>query len=157
MPANLNQSQIETLAAFNRLGIRVDRASATLPATTTTSYYTITGGRVLVTLLLGQVTTIVQTQANNAKWTAVPTVGSNVDVCAAKDITALEAGGLLVVNGTAATALTQANAGSIIAGTVPFIVAAGVLKFACDATNTGATKWSLFYLPIDDGAFVVTA
>jgi hypothetical protein len=157
MPVSLNQSQIEALAFYNRLGIRVDRASATLPASTATAYYTITGGRVMVTLLLGQVTTLVQTQANAAKWTSTPTTGSAVDVCATKDITGLEAGGLLVVNGTAATAMTQANAGAIIAGTVPFIVAAGVLKFDCAATNTGATKWSLFYLPVDDGAFVVTA
>lgn len=156
MPANLNQSQLDAAMLF-RLGVRIDRAAASLPQTTAAALFTISGGRVLATLILGQVTTIIQTQANATKLTSVPTTGSSVDICATKDITALEVGGLLVVNGTFATALTQANAGAIIAQTVPVILAAGSLKLDCAASNTGAIKWSLFYLPIDDGATVVAA
>lgn len=156
MSVSLNQSQIETLALY-RLGIRVDRATSTLPQTAAVTHFTISGGRVMATLILGQVTTIVQTQANNTKFTLVPTTGSSVDICAVKDITGLEVGGMLVVNGTAATALTQANAGSIISQTVPVILNIGALKLDCAASSTGAIKWSLFYLPIDDGATVVAA
>ena len=153
---NLNQSQIDAASLF-RLGVRIDRATATLPQTAAVSYFTISGGRVLATLIIGQVTTIIQTQANNTKLTSTPTAGSAVDICAVKDITGLEVGGMLVVNGTAATALTQANAGSIIGQTVPVVLNIGVLKLDCAASSTGAIKWSLFYLPIDDGATVVTA
>jgi hypothetical protein len=74
-----------------------------------------------------------------------------------KDITALEAGGLLVVNGVAATALTQANAGAIIAETVPVVVAAGAIHLDCAASNTGSVKWSIWYVPFDDGAYITAA
>lgn len=153
---NLNQSQIDALT-LTRLGIRVDRATATLPQTTASAIFTISGGRVIAFLILGQVTTVIQTQANNAKLTSVPTAGSSVDICAVKDITALEVGGKLVVNGVFATALTQANAGAIIAETVPVILDPGSLKLDCAASNTGSVKWSLWYLPVDDGGTVIAA
>ena len=54
------------------------------------------GGRVIVNMLLGEVTTVIQTQANNTKLIAHPTSGSDVDLCAVSDIAALEVGGLLV-------------------------------------------------------------
>lgn len=153
---NLNQSQIDAATLF-RLGVRVDRATAALPQTVAAAIFTISVGRVLATLILGQVTTIVQAQANNTKLTSTPTAGSAVDICAVKDITGLEVGGMLVVNGTAATALTQANAGSIIGNTVPVVLNIGSLKLDCAASSTGSIKWTLFYFPIDDGATVVAA
>ena len=67
-------------------GTRVDRATATLPQTTNAPIFTIAGGRVTVYLLVGEVTTIIQAQANATKLTAVPTAGSAVDLCATVDI-----------------------------------------------------------------------
>ena len=68
-----------TAAALNaaNLGTRVDRASATLPATTQTAYFHVYGGRCMVTLMLGEVTTIVQAQACNASWESNPTTGTS--------------------------------------------------------------------------------
>lgn len=151
-----NQS-IRDASALLRLGVRVDRATATLPQTVAAAIFTVTGGRVLVTMILGEVTVVIQTQANNTKIKSVPTAGSTVDLCAVKDITALEVGGKLVVPGVAATALTQANAGAIIAETTPVVVAAGSISLDCAASNTGSIKWSVWYCPIDDGAFIVAA
>jgi hypothetical protein len=151
-----NQSQRDAAAMF-RLGARVDRATAALPQTAAGTIFTISGGRVLFSLIVGEVTVVIQTQANNTKLKLVPTTGSTVDLCAVKDITALEVGGKLVVNGTAATALVQANAGAIIAETVPVICAIGNLQLDCAASNTGSIKWSVWYVPIDDGALVVAA
>lgn len=156
MPVNLNQSQTESLTQFH-FGIRIDRATATLPQSVAGAIFTVSGGRVIVNMIIGQVTTIIQTQTNNTKIKSVPTAGSTVDLCATKDITALEVGGLLVVNGVAATALTQANAGSIIAETVPVVVAPGSIQLDCAASNTGSIKWSIFYVPLDDGAFIIAA
>src|SRR3972149_1823418 len=45
------------------LGFRVDKAAATLPASTTQDLFVISGGLVLVTLLIGEVTTAIQGQA----------------------------------------------------------------------------------------------
>lgn len=151
-----NQSQRDAASLF-RLGARVDRATAALPQTAAGTLFTISGGRVMFSLILGEVTTIIQTQANNTKLKLVPTAGSTVDLCAVKDITALEVGGKLVPPGVAATALTQANAGAIIAQTTPIICAIGNLQLDCAASNTGAIKWSVWYVPIDDGALVVAA
>lgn len=145
-----------TAAALNaaNLGTRVDRASATLPATTQTPYFHVYGGRCMVTMLLGEVTTLVQTQACNASWEANPTTGTTNAMCAVLNITAHEAGALLSITGTVGDALIAGQSGAVKGQLAPVIVAIGDLEFKTSATNTGATKWSLWYLPLDDGAYI---
>lgn len=138
------------------LGLRVDRAAATLPATTATAYFTVAGGTVLITGLVGEVTTVVQTQANDTKWTANPTTGTSVDMCAALDISADEAGCLYGITGTPANAMVGTNAGLTTMMATGIVVNIGTLDFTCAATNTGATKWSLWYVPLELGATVVS-
>jgi len=143
-------------AAFTavRLGFKVDRAAATLPATTATRYFTISGGRVLA-FFLGEVTTVVQTQANNTKLVHNPTSGTDMDLCAVLDISADEVGTLYTITGTPGDAmLGGGQAGRLGAGVV---LKPGTVDLNCAATNTGATKWSCFYIPIDDGATVTAA
>lgn len=137
-----------------QLGTRVDRAAATLPATTQTPYFHVYGGRCLVTLLLGEVTTVVQAQACNASWEADPTTGTTNAMCAVLDLNAAEAGSLLTVIGPVATALTKGASGAVQGPSSPIIVAIGDLEFKTSATNTGATKWSLWYKPLDEGAYI---
>ena len=139
-----------------RLGIHVVKAAATLPATTTQTIFTVAGGRCLVSLLLGEVTTIVQAQANNLKVTSAPTTGTAVDLASNLDINADEAGTLYLVEGDG-TALVGANAGAALSGIgrSMFIVPIGVIRIETSATNTGATKWDLWYLPLDEGANIV--
>jgi hypothetical protein len=155
---NLNQSQRENLKAFV-LGQQVSKSAATLPATTTQNLFTIAGGRVLVTALVGEVTTIVQAQACNLKVTSVPTTGSAVDVASNLDINGFEAGAILVAEGDG-TALIGAAAGAGHApalNALPFILPIGTVRIATSATNTGATKWDMWYVPMDDGAVVASA
>ncbi len=139
------------------LGMRVDRATATLPQSAAAAIFNVKGGRVMVTQILGEVTTIIQNQANNTKLQSNPDTGSTVDMSATVDIANLEAGGLLGIAGAAATAAIKANAGSIIAQTTPVIVAAGAIELNCSASNTGSVKWSVWYLPLDDGAYIEAA
>ena len=136
------------------LGIRVDRALATLPATTATAYFTVATGTVLITGLVGEVTTVIETQANDTKWTANPTTGTSVDMCAALDITADEAGCLYGITGTPANAMVGTNAGLTTMMATGIVVNIGTLDFTCAATNTGATKWSLWYVPLEVGAYI---
>jgi len=141
------------------LGFAVEKASATLPATSTQNLFTIAGGRVMVTALIGEVTTVVQAQANNLKVTSVPTTGSAVDIASNLDINGFEAGALLVVEGDG-TALIGTSAGAGFApalNALPFILPIGTLRIATSATNTGASKWKLFYQPLDVGASVASA
>ena len=145
-----------TAAALNaaNLGTRVDRASATLPATTQTAYFHVYGGRCMVTLMLGEVTTIVQAQACNASWERNPTTGTTNAMCTVIEMNAAEAGTLMSITGTVGDAMILGKSGAVKGQLAPVIVAIGDLEFKTSATNTGATKWSLWYLPLDDGAYI---
>lgn len=135
----------------------VNKASATLPATATQDLFVITGGRILLTGIVGEVTTIVQAQACNTKLISTPTVGTAVDLCAVLSITGDEVGCLYGITGTFATAMVGANAGATVWPTLGIVIPIGVIGLNTAATNTGATKWSMTYLPIDDGASVASA
>lgn len=139
------------------LGTQVDRATAVLPQTTAGALFTIAGGRVLITQILGEVTTVIQTQANNTKLTANPTTGTSVDVCGVLSITADEVGTLYGVTGTFSDALLGVNAGALEGQAKPVVLPVGTLDLDCAASNTGSVKWSIWYIPLDDGATVVSA
>ena len=132
------------------------RASATLPATAATPYFTVTG-RVKIHDIIGEVTTIVQTQACNAKLIANPTVGANVDMCAVLDITAAAVGANFTITGTLANAMVKTTSGCGVAQAAPLLVTAGTIDLSTAATNTGATKWLVRWEPIDPGAMVIAA
>lgn len=132
------------------------RATATLPATTATPYFTVTG-RIKLLSIIGEVTTIVQTQACNAKLIANPTVGADVDMCAVLNITASAVGAQLSITGTLADALVRTTSGVGVFQTFPQLVLPGSIDLSTSATNTGATKWQVKYVPIDPGARVVAA
>jgi len=139
------------------LGERVDRATATLPQTTAAAIFNIVGGRVMVTQIVGEVTTVIETQANDTKLTGNPTTGTDVDICAALDITADEVGCLYGITGLNTDAMIGVNGGALPAQTRGVVLNAGTLDLACAASNTGSVKWSLFYVPLDDGAYVTAA
>lgn len=140
-----------------RAGLRVDKATIAIAAVSTKSVFTVTGGNILMLGLVGEVTTIIQAQANAVKFVSTPTVGSATDLCATVDINGLEAGGLLSVAGAAATALTKANAGSVLWAITPIVVAPGTIGFNTAADNTGNIKFSIWYVPLEDGAYVSAA
>lgn len=139
------------------LGRKVDRATASIAATGSTSIFTITGGRIILTSLVGEVTTVIQAQANALKILSTPTTGTAKDISGTFDINALEAGGLVSLDGVAlTTALSGTNAGAAIAR-CSFLIPIGSLKYNTAATNTGSIKWSMTYIPYDDGASVAAA
>src|SRR5687768_10580384 len=80
-------------------GIRVEKATGTLAATTV-ALFTVAGGKVLVTSIVGEVTTAI-TVANSYKLQHNPTTGTTKDLCAATDIgtTDTPAGNLLGFQG----------------------------------------------------------
>ena len=157
MPA-LTQSQKDAMQMFG-LGARASKAAAVLPATTTQNIFTIAGGRVWVTALVGEVTTVCSATATNLKATSVPTVGTAVDIAANLAIASFEAGAILIIEGDG-TAIIGTAMGSGFApalNALPFILPIGTLRIETSATNTGATKWDLCFFPFDDGAYVVSA
>lgn len=153
----LNQSQ-KDIAGLLTLGIPVSKASATIPQGTTQALFIVTG-RVLIQLLYGEVTTILGATANNISVEMDPTVGTTYVIASAIEGNALEAGALMVVegDGTALMITGKAGAGPIISGTGRWICPVGSILFRTVASTTGATKWDCFYVPLDDGASVVSA
>lgn len=136
------------------LGTKVDKATAALPASTTGTLFTVSGGRIILTSIVGEVTTAIQNQANNTKLVATPTTGTAVDICAVLDIANDEVGTLYGITGTFATAMVGANAGATPVQTNGIIIPIGTIKLSCAATNTGSVKWSMTYIALDDGATV---
>ncbi len=141
--------------------IHVSTAARTIPATTTDQIFRVKGGRVLVKALVGEVTTVIQTQADNMKVSAKKldnasaAVGTAVDVAANVDITAREVGGLYFVEGDGtAGVLSNAGAAYVGANSGQWICAQGEIYLTTSATNTGAMKWDIWYMPLDEGAYV---
>lgn len=142
------------------VGIKVARATAALPQTAAGSLFTVSGGKVLITSLVGEVTTVIQTQADATKLTFDPVdAGATQDLCATTDITADAVGTIYSITGTPATALQDAlnflppNKGLA----QPIVLKPGAILLDCAASNTGSVKWDLTYIPLDNGASVVAA
>lgn len=135
---------------------KVNRATAALPATAASAIFTVTG-RIKLIDIKGVVTTIIQTQANNTKLIANPTVGADVDMCAVNDITADAVGTVYSITGTLANAMVATTSGAGVFQAAPLTVEAGTIDLSCAATNTGSVKWYIEYLPLDPFAQVVVA
>jgi hypothetical protein len=140
-----------------KLGLKVDRATATLPQTAAAAIFNVAGGRVAITQIVGEVTTAIQNQANNTKLTATPTTGTAVDMCAVLTTANKEVGTLFGITGLNSDAMLGINAGALPAQTRDLIVNIGTIDLNCAASNTGSVKWSIFYYPIDDGAEITAA
>jgi hypothetical protein len=154
MTTLIKNADVRTIA----LGINVSRATSALPATAALNIYTVTGGRIMLISLVGEVTTIIQAQACTIKVTSTPTAGSAVDLSAVSaSLSGLEVGGKLTLPAAAATALVSGNAGGVIAKQAAWIIPVGSISYTTSATNTGAIKWDLTYVPLDAGAQVVAA
>jgi hypothetical protein len=141
----------------NALGIKTDRATATIPQTATQGLFTVTGGRVVITNIVGEVTTVIGAVATNGKLISTPTTGTAVDMCAVVAITSKEAGTLLGISGTAADAMVAANAGLTTVMERNQVIPIGSIGFNTSASTTGAVKWSITWYPFDDGATLVAA
>lgn len=132
------------------------RATAALPQSVAAPIFTVTG-RVRITSIIGQVTTVIQNQANNAKLIANPTVGTDVDLCAVADIAADAVGTQLSITGTLANALVETPSGAFVDQASPVVVLPGTLDLSCSASSTGAVKWFVEYEAIDPGAKIIAA
>lgn len=134
-----------------------EKAAASLPQTAAGSLFTITGGKIVVYGIYGEVTTVIQTQANASK---LQFVGTNpvatTDLCATLDITAKAVGSVFSIVGVLATAMKVTTNNLVVpADNIPFpglVLGPGVIKLNCAASNTGAVKWSIHWLPIENNS-----
>lgn len=151
---DLNLSR-DTQAACS-LGLHCVKATATLPQTTNQTLFTISGGNILVTLLLGEVTTVFNAADPVLTVVANPETGTNVTLASTVDSKTLEAGGFLLVEGDG-SAIVIGNAGAIpITAQHNFVVGIGAIVLNAAASKSGASKWDIWYFPLDEGAKVVS-
>lgn len=140
------------------LGLKTSRATGTLPATTQSAIFTIAGGQVMVTSLVGTVTTATGATATNLKVTGNPTTGTDVDIAANVSVASKEVGSVITLNATFGGALVVNNAGGAPSALgVGFILNPGTLDLVTSATNTGSIKWDITYIPLDSGAAISAA
>lgn len=137
-----------------RVGFTVERATALLPQTTATEYFTIAGGRVLA-LFVGEVTVLIETATTATKLVHSPSTGTDMDMCATLDITADEVGTLYTLTGTAGDAMIGGGQSGPIGQGI--ILSEGTVDLDCGAGSDGQTKWTCYYIPLDDGATVTAA
>jgi len=134
-----------------------ERATSNLPQTADGALFRITGGKVRVLGIYGEVTTAIQNQANNTKLKHNPSgVGADVDLCGVLNIAADAVGQVYSITGTLATALKSttlwmvAPADDIAAPGL--VLGPGDIELDCAASNTGQVKWTIVYELIDSGA-----
>lgn len=146
-------SQIPGKAIRDSLyGIRVDRAAANLPATTSGNLFSVSG-RILLTAIVGQVTTVIQTQANAIKLEAFLTAAAAAtDLCATVESSAQGVGKLFGITGAPATAAVFGYGVPKLATMI--VNGPGFIRLNTAATNTGQMSWALHYIPLDLGATV---
>jgi len=130
------------------------RAAAVIPATATGTLFNVVGGQVLVTSFFGVVTTVMSATATNLKINVsnTATTGST-DICANVLVTSKAVGSIYAIP-TLGSAATIDNYG---ARCPTFTLGAGAIRAITDATNTGAMKWYVTYVPLDSGAYVAAA
>jgi hypothetical protein len=151
-------------------GFLVTGGAKTLPASTTGHLFTVVNGRIVLTSMIGTVTTLIQTQACTISIGNTPTAGSAGAAslaAASASVSALPVGAALAVPPAqasalffgAATGVLPANGSGTALG-VPIvngglaIIPAGTIDWTTSATNTGAIAWSVTYYPYDVGATI---
>jgi hypothetical protein len=125
--------------------------------------FTVTG-MVMITLIMGEVTGIGDGGATTIKLNEK---ASSIDLCAATTVTSDAVGEIYFLSGDAGAVFNGADVPTLkvgqLAGTphAP-IIFDGQAGLIIELTQTGAdathaVKWSLWYVPLEDGATVVAA
>ena len=155
-----NESQTTRTAQY---GVSVSGVAKNLPATTAGAIFNVAGGRVAITQIIGEVTTAIQNQANNAKLQFVPTGGTAIDLCDVLNIANDAVGTLYSIDGTPNVAMKNISkladcvTPSTLQQTKQIPIGIGAINLNCSATNTGKIKWTTYYIAMDDGSYIEAA
>lgn len=122
----------------------------------TKSLFTIATGRVLITSVVGEVTTAL-TVAGTTKLVANPTTGAAGDLCTATDLGTTDSpvGDLLGITGVAGDSIVI-GIGFAAVGK-PLVVGIGAIEQITATGGDGVISWTVTWIPLDDGASLVAA
>lgn len=137
-------------------GTAVSKAYPTL-AVETKTLFNITGGKVLITSIVGEVTTAI-TVAGTSKLQANPTTGTTKDLCAATDLgtTDTPAGNLISFQGLTGDSMLH-GPGAVPNLSRPIVLNTGTIEQVNATGADGGITWTLTYVPLDNGASVTAA
>ena len=149
------------LRALN-YGQQVIKAATAFPQTATGTLFTVSGGAVLVTCLLGLVTTVVQSSDPQVTLGTAPTSGTAevAGIASSTALTSAEVGTWVTTQassglpGALVVMASAAKAGNAVFLPSAFVVSAGTITWTTSASKTGAMSWYLMYVALDTGASV---
>lgn len=140
------------------LGVSVNEPAKPLPSGGTSPLFTVIGGRVVITALIGTATSAGGTTvATSVQITTAPTSGTSVALS-----TATTAAGVITVAQNNMISLVApiagvANpifAGAATAGDGAHVAPVGTINVTTVGAATGSMTWDLLYIPFDTGAYV---
>jgi hypothetical protein len=140
-----------------KLGVKVERALSTCPQSTASAIFNIVGGQVQMTLIIGTITTILGA-VGNMRLEENPTTGTTELICTNVAAGTYAAGDLMGISGVPSASMLPAATGGIPGMTTQGVnLRIGTLDWRCSASSTGAMSWTMFYIPLEDGAYVTAA
>ena len=164
------KADIEELVACTKgglLGTRVFRAASACPQNVWLPIFTVTGGPVLMTMLVGERTILQAGGASNLDIQIDPTAGGAISFCAVTVVSDDPVGTFCTFTGTpaddcfAALAVPGGMAGGLLAtgiNTLGWIVPIGDVEWRESAVaGTGSVQWTMFYIPLSAAATVAAA
>lgn|SRR3990167_5429675 len=149
-------------AAVLNQWIHVARAAQALPQTTNEVVFQVYAGRVLVHLLIAEVTTVIEgtdpvsTVVAARQDAAGALVGTVYVVASSLDMSSDEVGTIYTVEGDGSAIISPQLAGSGYGQPQPWVMPRGQIYHRTTASKTGALKWDIWYQPLDEGAYVRT-
>lgn len=140
-----------------QFGVQVIKAPQNLPQTATATLATVSVGAVLVTSILGLVTTALGATATNLSLGTAPTVGaaSTSGIATATAVASTPIGSWIVPvqnAGIGGALAIGATAGVAPFLPTPLIVSPGTITWTTSANDTGQIKWYFTYIALDNGA-----
>lgn len=160
MTVILDPNQFRAISRELTTGLLVSKGPLTLVDGEQT-LFNITGGNVLLTHFVGEVTTAI-TVANAAKIVYDPTTGgADVDLTSTLDIGTTDSavGSYFTLNPTIGSALVKTldyTAAARLAA--PLVLRTGAIHLNNAGTGTdGAVTWRVIYTPLDTGAAIAAA
>ncbi len=141
----------------------LEKSAALIPQTTSANLFTITGGKILLMALVGEVVVAIGAVANatKIKFTSI-TPAATVDLSGTNDITGDAAGTLYSIVGVLATAMVATTGNLVVpANNLAYpglILGPGTIKLDCAGSSvTGTVKWSMMYVPLEVASAVASA
>ena len=144
------------------LGNQVIKAAQTPPNSgSSATLFTVAGGAVLVTSLLGHVSTALSGTTGAIALGSKPTTGTEETggIATAGVVGGAEIGtwisAVMLDTGLAGAVQANIHAGTSVSTGMPFVINPGTIEVTTSvATMTGAIDWYLTYVPLDTGASV---